>query len=123
MNLLAYWPLILVLALSGCVSGVFAGLLGVGGGVIIVPILSAVFEAMGFSGDVAQHVAVASSLAIIIPTGTASARSHFRRGAVDTETLRLWAPFVVGGTLVGGLLARYFTGEVLRIVFGVIALL
>ena len=121
--ILTYWPLILGLSLSGCVSGVFAGLLGVGGGVIIVPILSATFEAMGFSSDAAQHVAVASSLAIIIPTGTMSARAHYKRGAVDTVALRLWAPFVAVATLIGGLLARFFTGEALRIVFGVIALL
>ena len=121
--LLTYWPLIVGLSISGCVSGVFAGLLGVGGGVIIVPILSTAFEAMGFSGDIAQHVAVASSLAIIMPTGAMSARAHYRRDAVDTEALRLWAPFVLVGTLIGGLLARWFTGEALRIVFGVIALL
>jgi len=121
--LLSYWPLLVGLSVSGCVSGVFAGLLGVGGGVIIVPILSTAFEAMGFSGDIAQHVAVASSLAIIMPTGAMSARAHYRRGAVDTKALRLWAPFVLVGTLVGGLLARWFTGETLRIVFGVIALL
>jgi len=78
---------------------------------------------MGFSGDAAQHVAVASSLAIIMPTGLASARSHNRRGAVDLPTLRLWAPFVLTGTLIGGLLARFFTGEALKIIFGVIALL
>ena len=118
-----YWPLIIVLSVSGCVSGVFAGLLGVGGGVIIVPILSYAFEAMGFSGDSAQHVAVASSLAIIIPTGIMSARAHHRRGAVDLTSLRLWAPFVLAGTLIGGLLARFFTGQALRIVFGVLALL
>lgn len=124
MNLIVtYWPLILGLSLAGCISGVFAGLLGVGGGVIIVPILSYAFEAMGFSGDAAQHAAVASSLAIIIPTGAASARSHYRRGAVDVAALKLWAPFVAVATLVGGLAARYVTGEVLRIVFGVIALL
>jgi uncharacterized membrane protein YfcA len=124
MNLIVtYWPLIIGLSLSGCVSGIFAGLLGVGGGVIIVPILSYAFEAMGFSGDVAQHVAVASSLAIIIPTGAMSARAHYKRGAVDLAALRLWAPFVAVTTLLGGLAARYFTGEALRIVFGVIALL
>jgi uncharacterized membrane protein YfcA len=124
MNLLVtYWPLILGLSLAGCVSGVFAGLLGVGGGVIIVPILSYAFEAMGFSGDAAQHVAVASSLAIIIPTGAASARSHYRREAVDVKALKLWAPFVAVATFLGGLAARYVTGEQLRIVFGVIALL
>jgi uncharacterized membrane protein YfcA len=118
-----YWPLILGLSLSGCVSGIFAGLLGVGGGVIIVPILSYAFEAMGFSGDIAQHVAVASSLAIIIPTGAMSARAHYRRHSVDLKILKLWAPFVAVATFIGGLLARYFTGEALRIVFGVIALL
>jgi len=124
MALLAtYWPLLVALTVGGCVSGVFAGLLGVGGGVIIVPILSAAFEALGFSGDVSQHVAVASSLAIIIPTGLMSGRSHFKRGAVDLARLRLWAPFVAVATFIGGFLARYFTGEVLRIVFGVMALL
>jgi uncharacterized membrane protein YfcA len=123
MELIAtYWPLILGLSLSGCISGVFAGLLGVGGGVIIVPILAAVFEAMQFSGDAAQHVAVASSLAIIIPTGIMSARAHHKRGAVDLAVLRLWAPFVLGATLIGGLLARFFTGDALRIVFGVLAM-
>ena len=124
MNLIAtYWPLIIGLSLSGCVSGVFAGLLGVGGGVIIVPILSTIFEAMGFSSDAAQHVAVASSLAIIIPTGAMSARAHYKRGAVDMAALRQWAPFVAVATFIGGLLARFFTGEALRITFGAIALL
>ena len=124
MNVIAtYWPLILGLSLSGMVSGVAAGLLGIGGGVIIVPILSYAFETMGFSGDIAQHAAVASSLAIIIPTGTMSARSHYKRGAVDVETLKLWAPFVFAFTLIGGLLAHWFSGDVLRIVFGVIAML
>jgi uncharacterized protein len=93
--ILTYWPLIIGLSLSGVVSGVFAGLLGIGGGAIIVPILSAAFEALGFSGNIAQHVAVASSLAIIIPTGLMSARAHYGRGAVDLAVLMLWAPFVL----------------------------
>jgi uncharacterized membrane protein YfcA len=122
MNLLAYWPLLLGLSVTGMVSGVAAGLLGIGGGVIIVPALAFAFEALGFSGDAAQHVAVASSLSIIIPTGIQSARSHYKRGAVDVGILRLWAPFVLVGCLVGGLMARWFTGDVLRIVFGVMAL-
>jgi uncharacterized membrane protein YfcA len=123
MNLvITYWPLILGLSISGMVSGVFAGLLGIGGGAIIVPILSYAFEALGFSGDIAQHVAVASSLAIIIPTGTMSARSHYKRGAVDVAILKLWAPFVLVATLIGGLMAGWFTGSALRIVFGVMAI-
>jgi uncharacterized membrane protein YfcA len=124
MNLvLTYWPLLIGLSLSGCISGIFAGLLGIGGGAIIVPILGTAFEALGFSGDIAQHVAVASSLAIIIPTGTMSARAHYRRGSVDLGILKLWAPFVLVFTLIGGLMARWFTGDALRIVFGVMAIL
>ena len=77
MALLAtYWPLLVALTVGGCVSGVFAGLLGVGGGVIIVPILSAAFEALGFSGDVSQHVAVASSLAGVEATGCSPPANH-----------------------------------------------
>src|SRR3569833_1545890 len=108
--------LILGLSISGCISDVFAGLLGVGGGVIIVPILSTAFEAMGFSGDIAQHVAVASSLAIIMPPGAMSARAHYKRGAVDLAALKLWAPIDAVATFVGGYLARWFTGEAQRIV-------
>jgi uncharacterized membrane protein YfcA len=123
MNLiLDYWPLILGLSLTGLASGVFAGLLGIGGGAIIVPALSAAFEALGYGGNIAQHTAVASSLAIIIPTGMMSARAHYGRGAVDTVILRLWAPFVLGGCLVGGLMAGWFSGAALRIVFGVMAI-
>jgi uncharacterized membrane protein YfcA len=120
-GLLAYWPLVLGLSVTGMVSGVFAGLLGIGGGAIIVPALAVAFAALGFSDEVGQHVAVASSLAIIIPTGIMSARSHNKRGAVDMGILRLWAPFVLGGCLIGGLMAGWFSGDVLRIVFAVMA--
>lgn len=119
--LLTWWPLLLGLSLTGMVSGVFAGLLGIGGGAIIVPALAFAFSALGFSDDVGQHVAVASSLAIIIPTGIRSAMAHHRRGAVDVPILRLWAPFVFCGCLVGGLMAGWFSGDTLRIVFGVMA--
>jgi uncharacterized membrane protein YfcA len=121
MELLAFWPLVLALSVTGMISGIFAGLLGVGGGSIIVPALAIAFGIMGTSDDVGQHVAVASSLAIIIPTGIMSARAHNRRGAVDGSILRLWAPFVLGGCLIGGLLAGYFTGDVLRVIFGIFA--
>jgi uncharacterized protein len=120
--LMQNWPLILALSATGMVSGVFAGLLGIGGGAIIVPVLALALEAIGVGSDLAQHVAVASSLAIIIPTGSMSARSHYKRGAVDVGILKLWAPFVLGGTLIGGLMAGLFSGDVLRIVFGVMAL-
>jgi uncharacterized membrane protein YfcA len=119
---LAYWPFALGLAATGVVSGIAAGLLGIGGGAIIVPALAAALLLMGYDGDVVQHVAVGTSLAIIIPTGIASARAHDKRGAVDREVLKLWAPVIVASTLIGGLMAGLYSGNVLRIVFGVMAL-
>jgi uncharacterized membrane protein YfcA len=120
-ELLVWWPLILGLTVTGVVSGIFAGLLGIGGGAIIVPALAFAFDALGYPDEIGQHVAVASSLAIIIPTGIMSARSHNKRGAVDATILRLWAPFVLAGCLIGGLMAGWFSGDVLRVVFGVMA--
>ncbi|SFZ81596.1 Uncharacterized membrane protein YfcA [Devosia enhydra] len=122
-TLLTYLPFFLGLVATGAVSGVLAGLLGVGGGAIIVPALALVLDLLGYDDAIIQHVAVASSLAIIIPTGIVSARSHHKRGAVDLRVLRLWAPFILVGTLIGGLLAGFFSGNVLRVVFGVMVYL
>ena len=117
-----YWPFVLGLAATGVISGIAAGLLGIGGGAIIVPALAAALALMGYDSDVVQHVAVGTSLAIIIPTGIASARAHDKRGAVDREVLKLWAPIIVASTLIGGLMAGLYSGNVLRVVFGVMAL-
>ncbi len=118
----SYLPLIGGLALTGIVSGVLAGLLGIGGGAIIAPALAIALETMGYDADLVQHVAVGTSLAIIIPTGIPSALSHHRRGAVEPRVLRLWAPVIVASTLLGGLMAGWYSGDALRIVFGVMAL-
>jgi uncharacterized membrane protein YfcA len=120
--ILTYWPFGLGLLATGVISGVAAGLLGIGGGAIIVPALATALQLMGYDSDVVQHVAVGTSLAIIIPTGISSARAHDKRGAVDREVLKLWAPCIVAATLIGGLMAGLYTGDVLRIVFGVMAL-
>lgn len=120
-GLVDYWPFVLGLMATGVVSGIAAGLLGIGGGAVIVPALSNALLLMGFDADVVQHVAVGTSLAIIIPTGIMSARAHHKRGALDLGVLRLWAPFIVAGTFIGGLMAGWFSGDVLRIVFAVMA--
>lgn len=120
-TLVGYWPFVLGLMATGVVSGVAAGLLGIGGGAIIVPALSNALLLLGYDADVVQHVAVGTSLAIIIPTGIMSARSHYKRGALDLKVLRQWTPFIVAGTFIGGLMAGYFSGDVLRIVFAVMA--
>ncbi len=120
-QLLDYWPFVLGLMATGVVSGIAAGLLGIGGGAVIVPALGNALLLMGYDADLVQHVAVGTSLAIIIPTGIMSARAHHRRGAVDMVALKLWVPFIVLGTFVGGLMAGWFSGDVLRIVFAVMA--
>jgi uncharacterized membrane protein YfcA len=119
----SYWPFVLAMALTGIVSGVAAGLLGIGGGAVIVPAIANSLLLMGYDGDVVQHVAVGTSLAIIIPTGIASARAHYKRGALDMGVFKLWAPFIIAGTFIGGVMAGLFPGNVLRIVFAVLAFL
>jgi uncharacterized membrane protein YfcA len=119
--LIGYWPFVLGMLATGVVSGIAAGLLGIGGGAVIVPALSTALSFMGFDSDVVQHVAVGTSLAIIIPTGIMSARSHHKRGALDLEVFKLWTPFIVAGTFIGGLMAGWYSGDVLRIVFAVMA--
>ena len=113
--LAGYWPFVVGLMVTGVVSGIAAGLLGIGGGAVIVPALSNALLLMGYDAEVVQHVAVGTSLAIIIPTGIMSARAHHRRGALDIDVLKLWAPFIVLGTFVGGLMAGLYSGDVLRI--------
>ncbi|KQT46120.1 hypothetical protein ASG47_14405 [Devosia sp. Leaf420] len=119
----SYWPFVLSMLATGVVSGIAAGLLGIGGGAVIVPALSTALSLMGYDSDVVQHVAVGTSLAIIIPTGIMSARSHQKRGALDMAVLKLWTPFIVAGTFVGGLMAGLYSGDVLRVVFAVMAFL
>jgi len=120
-TLAGYWPFVLGLMATGVVSGIAAGLLGIGGGAVIVPALSNALLLLGYDADVVQHVAVGTSLAIIIPTGIMSARAHYKRGALDVAVLRMWTPFIVVGTFIGGLMAGLFSGDVLRIVFAVMA--
>ena len=119
--LAGYWPFVVGLLVTGVVSGIAAGLLGIGGGAVIVPALSNALLLMGYDAEVVQHMAVGTSLAIIIPTGIMSAQAHHKRGALDVAVLKLWAPFIVLGTFVGGLMAGWYSGDVLRIVFAVMA--
>lgn len=122
-EIVGYWPFVVAMLATGVVSGLAAGLLGIGGGAVIVPALSNALLLMGYDPDLVQHVAVGTSLAIIIPTGIMSARAHHRRGALDLRVLKLWAPFIVLGTLLGGLMAGWYSGDVLRIVFALMAFL
>src|SRR5262245_64590846 len=98
-------PLIAVLALSGVVAGFAAGLLGVGGGIVTVPVLEFSLRFAGVPEEYRMHVAVATSLAAIIPTSISSSRSHHARGAVDGSLARSWALAMALGATAGSLLA------------------
>lgn len=120
---LAIAALIVSLALTGVIAGVLAGLLGVGGGIVIVPVLFWVFGLLALPAATSMHLAVGTSLATIIATSWASMRAHGRRGGVDKELLRLWGPAIFIGAAIGGIAARYIDGNGLRMIFGCVALL
>jgi uncharacterized membrane protein YfcA len=105
------------LALGGTVTGVLAGLFGVGGGAITVPILFEVFGVIGAPEAVAMPLAVGTSLAVIIPTSLRSARGHHAKGVVDTALLRAWAAPLVVGVCLGAFIARYAPPLVFQAVF------
>jgi uncharacterized membrane protein YfcA len=117
--------ILLVGGLSGAsiIAGIVAGLLGVGGGIVIVPVLFWLFTLTNFPAELSMHMAVATSLATIITTSISSMRAHHKRGAVDFELLRRWAPALGIGALAGGLAARFFEPSVLTGIFGVVGLL
>lgn len=114
----------ILLVLTGAFAGTLGGLFGIGGGIVIVPVLYLVFTSGGSDPDIAMKTAVGTSLATIIVTSARSIRAHHKRGAVDFSVLRVWAPFIAVGALLGALAARVISGEVLLTVFslGVMAI-
>ena len=114
--------LLSTLAGAGVLAGVLAGLFGIGGGAVIVPVLYFLFRGLGYE-YAAQHVAVGTSLATIIATSSRSVLAHHKRGAVDWDILKSWSPWIVIGALGGVWLTRYMSGEMLTIIFGLVALL
>ena len=114
--------LIVAMILTGAVAGVLAGLLGVGGGIVIVPALEAALAVVGVDPSVRMHIAVATSLATIIPTSISSAVAHNRKSAIDSGVVRYWSPFIFLGAIAGIVIAANVTGQVLATVFAVVAL-
>lgn len=106
----------LIIALGG-IAGFLAGLLGIGGGMMLVPGLYYLFTVTGFKHPDLMHVAVGTSLAIIIPTGMSSARAHFRKGGVRMDIVRKLGLGIVVGVGIGTLIADSLTGHGLKIVF------
>lgn len=119
------WLLALAAAMAatGLVSGTLAGLLGVGGGIVIVPLLFNVFPFFGIPESIQMKVAVATSLATIIPTSIQSARKHHATGMMDVALLRSIWPAMLAGVAFGTFIGVYVKGEGLTAVFAMVALL
>ena len=112
-------PLLAACGLLGLLAGFLGGLLGIGGGVVIVPALLVLFDHHGLGGALVTPMAVATSLATIVFTSLAAARAQLRRGAVEWSLVRRWTPgLLLGGALAGPLAAR-LPGVALQAFLGV----
>lgn len=115
--------LVLGLLLTGVLAGILAGLLGVGGGIVVVPVLFYVFALLDIDPALRMHLAVGTSLAIIVPTSLRSARSHYHAGTVDTGLLRDLGPALLAGVVLGIVLSAVVSGRFLTAVFAIMAVL
>lgn len=119
-----HWLLLGVAMLAtGTVAGILAGLFGIGGGIVIVPVLETTLGLLGVDPAIRMHVAVGTSLATIIPTSISSARAHYKRQSVDIEIVKRWAIFVLLGALLGAWIASLVHSRILALVFATLAFL
>ena len=98
----------------GALVGFFAGLLGIGGGIIIVSSLALMFAAHGFAPEYVMHLAIGTSLAAIVLGSWSSFRAHHRHGAVDWDIVRAMIPGLLAGVFVGAVAARFLPGAFLK---------
>jgi uncharacterized membrane protein YfcA len=106
--------LIVGLLAAGVIAGFLAGLLGIGGGGVLVPVLYEVFRVLDIDPSVRMHLVLGTCLAIIVPTSLKSFAGHRARGSVDMALLKRVAPYVVGGVVLGAIAAKSASGEVLK---------
>ena len=115
--------MLVVLLVIGAFAGVLAGLLGVGGGIVLVPAFFYAFQTLGYDGPQLMQMCLATSLATIIVTSVRSVHSHNQKGAVDWDILRSWAPGIAVGALVGMLVVSQLRSNTLQAIFGILALI
>ena len=108
---------------AGAAIGFLAGLFGVGGGAISVPVFFEIFGALGYPSEVAMPLAIGTSLAVIVPTTISAARGHNRKGTLDLDVLRVWAVPILVGVVLGAFIARVAAPVVFQSVFVAVALL
>lgn len=115
--------LVPLLLLAGAFAGLLAGLLGVGGGIVIVPALYHIFSYLEVADEVRMHLAVGTSLAIIIPTSIRSVMAHHARGSFDRGLFDQWVPGIIIGVLAGTWLANLAEFHMLTMIFATVALI
>lgn len=116
-------PLAAMMLVTGAVAGVLAGLLGVGGGIVIVPVLDVALSIYETDPEIRMHVAVATSLTCIIFTSVSSARAHHQKGSVDIRLVKAWGGWILLGSLAGAIAASSVNSLVLSAIFGIVALM
>ena len=112
-----------LLLVIGAFAGVLAGLLGVGGGIVLVPAFFYAFSTLGYDGPQLMQLCLATSLATIIVTSVRSVLSHNKKGAVDWTILRHWAPGIVVGAILGVFVASSLRSTALQAIFGCLAII
>lgn len=115
-------PLVGLLVVTSAFAGLIAGLLGVGGGIVLVPAFLFAFETLGYGSPELMQICLATSLATIIVTSIRSVAAHHRKGAVDWAILVRWAPGIAAGAVLGGLTVARLDSDFLQAMFGGIAI-
>src|SRR6202140_3501618 len=121
LNVTELVELALLLVVVGALSGFLAGVFGIGGGAILVPVFYECFRLAGVSLEVRMPLCIGTSLAIILPISIRSWRAHHARGAVDMEILRIWWLPVLTGVILGSVIARYAPERLFKIGFVMVA--
>lgn len=115
--------LVVALVLSGAITGLLAGVFGVGGGAVIIPVLYEAYAVLGIDESVRMHVCIGTAMAVIVPTAIRSCLAHYRRGAVDMAIVRSWLVPMPIGVAGAAVLAAALSGRALSGVFAAIAAL
>lgn len=113
--------LALLLVATGALSGFLAGVFGIGGGAVLVPVFYESFRLAGVPLEVRMPLCIGTSLAVIIPTSIRAFRAHYVRGAVDMEVIKAWWLTVVVGVIAGSITARYAPEKLFKYVFVAVA--
>ena len=115
-----YSYFILLMILTAIPVGFFAGLFGIGGGLITVPFLFFIFEALNIDKQYIMHLAVGTSFAIIIPTSIVSVLTHRKHKSVDSNVIKNYGTFVISGVLIGTIFAAFMKTKSLLIFFSIV---